>query len=69
MSAPPRLFDRDLHRLRLDRAAPGYGAADFLKARAAGDAVERLEAIMRIFPLAVDLAVIARVREAGPLAI
>jgi SAM-dependent methyltransferase len=55
MSAPPRLFDRDLHRQRLDRAAPGYGAADFLKARAAGDAVERLEAIMRNFPLAVDL--------------
>lgn len=55
MSTPPRLFDRDLHRLRLDRAAPGYGAADFLKARAAGDAVERLETIMRRFPLAVDL--------------
>jgi SAM-dependent methyltransferase len=55
MSAPPRLFDRALHRLRLDRAAPGYGAADFLKARAAGDAVERLESIMRSFPLAVDL--------------
>ena len=55
MTAPPRLFDRDLHRTRLDRAAPGYGAADFLKARAAGDAVERLEAIMRDFPVAVDL--------------
>jgi SAM-dependent methyltransferase len=55
MSAPPRLFDRALHRLRLDRAAPGYGAADFLKRRAAGDAVERLESIMRSFPLAVDL--------------
>jgi SAM-dependent methyltransferase len=55
MTAPPRLFDRDLHRRRLDRAAPGYGAADFLKARAANDAVERLEAIMRDFPLAVDL--------------
>ncbi|MGZ5984808.1 MAG: methyltransferase domain-containing protein [Caulobacteraceae bacterium] len=54
-SAPPRLFDRDLHRRRLDRAAPGYGAADFLKARAAADAVERLEAIMRDFPVAVDL--------------
>jgi SAM-dependent methyltransferase len=54
-TAPPRLFDRDLHRRRLDRAAPGYGAADFLKARAAADAVERLEAIMREFPLAVDL--------------
>ena len=55
MSAPPRLFDRALHRRRLDRAAPGYGAADFLKARAATDAVERLETIMRSFPLAVDL--------------
>jgi SAM-dependent methyltransferase len=55
MNAPPRLFDRTLHRLRLDRAAPGYGTADFLKARAAGDAVERLETIMRSFPLAVDL--------------
>ncbi len=55
MSAPPRLFDRALHRRRLDRAAPGYGAADFLKARAADDAVERLESIMRSFPLAVDL--------------
>ena len=55
MSAPPRLFDRDLLRTRLDRAAPGYAAADFLKARAAEDAVVRLEAIMRDFPLAVDL--------------
>ncbi|WP_374653475.1 methyltransferase domain-containing protein [Phenylobacterium sp.] len=55
MSAPPRLFDRDLLRARLDRAAPGYGAADFLKARAAEDAVVRLEAIMRDFPRAVDL--------------
>jgi SAM-dependent methyltransferase len=55
MTAPPRLFDRDLHRARLERAAPGYGAADFLKTRAAADAVERLEAIMRDFPFAVDL--------------
>ncbi len=52
-SAPPRLFDRDLHRRRLDRAAPAF--ADFLKRRAAEDAVQRLEAIMRTFPLAVDL--------------
>lgn len=55
MSAPPRLFDRPLHRRRLDRAAAGFGAADFLKARAAADVVERLEAIVRSFPLAVDL--------------
>jgi hypothetical protein len=55
MSAPPRLFDRDLHRRRLDRAAAGFSSANFLKARAAADAVERLETIMREFPLAVDL--------------
>ncbi len=55
MSAPPLLFDRTLRRRRLDRAAPGYGAAGFLKARAAEDAVMRLEAIMRSFPAAVDL--------------
>ncbi|HEX5775061.1 MAG TPA: methyltransferase domain-containing protein [Caulobacteraceae bacterium] len=52
-SAPPLIFDRALHRRRLDRAAPAY--ADFLKKRAAEDAVFRLEAIMRRFPLAVDL--------------
>lgn len=52
-SAPPLLFDRALHRRRLDRAAPIY--ADFLKRRAAEDAVFRLETIMRRFPLAVDL--------------
>lgn len=51
----PVLFDRALHRRRLDRAAPGYGAADFLKRRAAEDAVFALEAILRDFPLAVDL--------------
>jgi SAM-dependent methyltransferase len=56
MSMPPRLFDRELLRRRLTRAAPGYGTADFLKRRAAEDAVMRLEAIMRNFPLAVDLA-------------
>ncbi len=55
MSAPPRLFDRVLHRRRLDRAAARFFTADFLKARAAADAVERLESIMRSFPLAVDL--------------
>lgn len=53
--APPVLFDRALHRRRLDRASAGYAAANFLKARAAEDAVMRLEAIMRSFPLAVDL--------------
>jgi SAM-dependent methyltransferase len=55
MTASPLLFDRALHRARLDRAAPDYAAADFLKARAAGDVVMRLETILRRFPLAVDL--------------
>ena len=55
MSAPPRLFDRSLHRKRLARAAKGFGAADFLHRRAAGDLVERLEAITRDFPRTVEL--------------
>ena len=54
-ASPPLLFDRPLHRRRLDRAAPGYERAGFLKMRAAEDAVFRLEAILRSFPLAVDL--------------
>jgi len=54
-ASPPILFDRALHRRRLDRAAAGYDRAAFLKRRAAEDAVVRLEAIMRRFPLTVDL--------------
>lgn len=54
-AAPPRLFDRALHRKRLDRAARGYAEADFLKRRAAEDVAERLAPIMREFSLAVDL--------------
>ena len=53
MSGPPRLFDRALHRRRLTRAARRY--AGFLKRRAAEDIVQRLEAIRRDFPVAVDL--------------
>jgi SAM-dependent methyltransferase len=55
MDSPPLLFDRALHRRRLRRAAPDYASAAFLKERAALDAVERLEAIMRSFPVAVDV--------------
>ena len=55
MPAPPRLFDRDLHRKRLDRAASGYAGADFLHRRAAYDIAERLAPIMRTFTVAVDL--------------
>ena len=54
-TAPPRLFDRALHRKRLDRAAKGFASADFLHRRAAEDIAERLEPIMRDFSLAVDL--------------
>lgn len=55
MSAPPLLFDRALHRKRLDRAARDYANADFLQRRAAHDVAERLAPILRRFPLAVDL--------------
>lgn len=55
MSAPPLIFDRTRLRARLERAAPHFAEADFLKRRAAEDAVVRLEAIMRDFPRAVDL--------------
>ena len=55
MTTPPHLFDRRLHRRRLSRAAASFSGANFLKERAATDAVERLEAILRSFPLCVDL--------------
>ena len=51
--AAPLIFDRALHRARLDRAANGY--AGFLKQRAAEDAAERLAAVLKTFPLALDL--------------
>lgn len=54
MSAP-LLFDRALHRRRLDRAARHYDTAAFLKQRAAADAVERIELATRDFPLAAEL--------------
>lgn len=55
LSAPPRLFDRELRRKRLERAAPGFGAADFLHRRAAEDIAGRLAPILRAFPLALEL--------------
>ena len=42
MTTSPLLFDRALHRARLDRAAPDFASADFLKARTAQDVVMRL---------------------------
>jgi SAM-dependent methyltransferase len=55
MTAAPILFDRTLHRQRLNRAAGAYATAGFLKRRAADDVVVRLEAVMRQFPRAADL--------------
>ena len=55
MTAPPRLFDRDLHRLRLNRAARGFAQVGFLKWAAAEDLAARLAAVNRSFAIAVDL--------------
>ena len=69
-ASPPRLFDRALHRKRLDRAARDYANADFLQRRAAEDVAERLAPIMRDFPVAVDLSARAgafrQALESGP---
>ncbi len=56
MQQPPpvQMFDRKLIRARLARAE-GIGFADFLVARAADDLDQRLGAITRVFPIAVDL--------------
>jgi SAM-dependent methyltransferase len=53
--SPPKVFDRALRRKRLDRAARGFDTADFLHRRAALDLAERLEPVLRDFPLAVEL--------------
>jgi len=60
MSDPPLIFDRALHRQRLERSAGLPEPANFLLARASEDAVERLSTILREFPLAVDLNARAR---------
>ena len=52
--AAPVVFDRALVRRRLSRALAG-GYADFLLARAVEDLDERLGAVLRRFPLALDL--------------
>src|SRR5689334_16374462 len=53
MSAP-LVFDRPLVRRRLQRAL-GQGYVDFLLARAVEDLEERLAAVLRPFPQALDL--------------
>jgi SAM-dependent methyltransferase len=54
MNDPPRIFDRALLRQRRRRAARGEGAT-FLLDRVAADLAERLGAVLRDFPRAVDL--------------
>jgi SAM-dependent methyltransferase len=51
---PERVFDRSLIRARRRRAV-ALGSATFLVDRVAEDMVERLAAVMRRFPIAVDL--------------
>jgi SAM-dependent methyltransferase len=52
--APPRIFDRDLVRWRLARAR-GKAPVTFLLDRAVEDMTERLAAVLRPFPRALDL--------------
>ena len=54
-TGPPRLFDPVRRAARLERAAARFAGADFLHLRAAEGAVNSLEAILREFPVAVDL--------------
>jgi NADH dehydrogenase [ubiquinone] 1 alpha subcomplex assembly factor 5 len=55
VTAEPRIFDRRLLMLRRNRVAAGASAHDFLLARVADDLADRLSAINRQFPLALNL--------------
>ena len=55
MKTPPILFDRALHRARLQRAARQFNNTAFLKRRVARDVAERVALIMKRFDRAVDL--------------
>ncbi|KQS55234.1 SAM-dependent methyltransferase [Brevundimonas sp. Leaf363] len=54
-AAPPRLFDPVRRLARLKRSKARFGDADFLHRRAADNAVDSLEAILRDFPVVVEL--------------
>lgn len=54
-SGPPQIFDARRRQARLSRATPRFRTADFLHVRAADNAAESLAAILRDFPVAVDL--------------
>ena len=53
-SGPPIIFDAARRAARLSRAARRFPDADFLHVRAAQNAAESLEAILRDFPVTVD---------------
>lgn len=55
LSGPPEIFDSRRRRARLSRSATRFHGADFLHARAAGNAVASLEVILRDFAAVVDL--------------
>jgi SAM-dependent methyltransferase len=52
MTDAPSLFDAATRALRLDRAARGWGAADFLHRFAAGELADRLSDVARPFAVA-----------------
>src|SRR6218665_1304436 len=62
-SGPPQIFDARRRAARLRRSARRFTEADFLHVRAAENATGSLEAILRDFPVAVDLSA-----QAGPFA-
>ena len=55
MTSNHHIFDRELLVRRRDRAAADAAAHEFLLARVADDFAERLSAIERRFPVALDL--------------
>jgi SAM-dependent methyltransferase len=52
---PPEIFDRNLRRLRRDRAAPGFAAFDFLRLAMLDGIAERLESVKREFADVLEL--------------
>ncbi|MCF6198882.1 MAG: methyltransferase domain-containing protein [Hyphomicrobiaceae bacterium] len=54
-SSPPELFDRTLLRQRRERVVNDLAGVDFLLQRAALELDERLDMVLRDFPVAVDL--------------
>lgn len=54
-SGPPAIFDSSRRTARLERSEKAFAGADFLHARAARNAVDSLEALLRDWPEAADL--------------